>query len=269
MAYRPRERPIEVEECPLCRSVLGKPRREFVKHVGRHMEQIALMALPREATDDSDAESACTAQEDLSHEWIGFKHLSPRRDEGRNAGISVSDDELDAISPYGSSGKAHHPKAQEIVIPKNQAYVNPVFCDKCNYKPEGFRGPHELRRHIENKHSDHRTVWVCVDRSPDQKLLSKCRPCNEGKQYGSFYSAAAHLRRIHFTQKKSRPRDRGRGGDGEGQYPPMEILKLWIEEVSVSNGPQTQRSYETQNSPYHLENVAKGAAASGIQLEIH
>ena len=96
MAYRPQERPIEVEECPLCRSVLGKPRRGFVKHVGRHMEQIALMALPREATADSDAESAYTGQENSSHASIGSKHRSPRRNEGRNAGISVSDDELDA-----------------------------------------------------------------------------------------------------------------------------------------------------------------------------
>ena len=79
MAYRPQERPIEVEECPLCRSVLGKPRREFVKHVGRHMEQIALVVLPREATDDSDAESACTTQENSSHASIGSKRQSPRR----------------------------------------------------------------------------------------------------------------------------------------------------------------------------------------------
>ena len=79
MAYRPQERPIEVEECPLCRSVLGKPRREFVKHVGRHMEQIALMALPREATDDPDAESAFTTQEHSSHASIGSKRQSPRR----------------------------------------------------------------------------------------------------------------------------------------------------------------------------------------------
>ena len=110
MAYRPQERPIEVEECPLCRSVLGKPRREFVKHVGRHMEQIALMALPREATDDSDTESACTAQENSSHACTESKGRSPRRNEGRNTGISVSDDELDAVSPQGSIGKAHHPK---------------------------------------------------------------------------------------------------------------------------------------------------------------
>ena len=46
----------------------------IVKHVGRHMEQIALMALPREATDDSDAESACTAQGTMAAKHIQFNN---------------------------------------------------------------------------------------------------------------------------------------------------------------------------------------------------
>ena len=165
-----------------------------------------------------------------------------------------------------------------IPIPKNQTYIRPqhpkVFCDKCNIKPEGFRGPHELGRHMEHKHPPFRTVWICVDRSPDKKFLSKCKPCNEGKQYGAYYNAAAHLRRIHFVQKNPKPRGRGRGGDGGGANPPMEVLKTWIQEVSVPNDPQTQRSYETQNSPYHLENdtmgaAATAAAAAGNQLEMN
>ena len=163
-----------------------------------------------------------------------------------------------------------------VPIPKNQTYVRPqhpkVFCDKCNIKPEGFRGPHELRRHMENYHAPFRTVWVCVDRSPDNKFLSKCKACNEGKQYGAYYNAAAHLRRIHFVQKKSKPRGRGRGGDGGGDNPPMEVLKTWIQDLSVPNDPQTQRSYETQNYPYHLENDTMGAAAAaaaGNQLEMN
>ena len=163
-----------------------------------------------------------------------------------------------------------------VPIPENQTYVRPknskVFCDKCNIKPEGFRGPHELRRHMEDKHPPFRTVWVCVDRSPDNKFLSKCKACNEGKQYGAYYNAAGHLRRIHFFGKESKSRGRGRGGDGGGDNPPMEVLKTWIQEVSVPNDPQTQRSYETQNYPYHLENNTMGAAAAAAarnQLEMN
>ena len=55
-------RPAETEECPLCRVVLGKPRRTFVKHVARHMEEIALMTLPRSIEEDSDESSDSTDQ---------------------------------------------------------------------------------------------------------------------------------------------------------------------------------------------------------------
>ena len=53
----------EREECPLCQVVLGKPQRAFAKHVGQHMEQIALMALPRDTEDDSSGGSTATNQE--------------------------------------------------------------------------------------------------------------------------------------------------------------------------------------------------------------
>ena len=59
-AYQARPRPVETEECPLCRVVLGKPRRAFVKHIARHMEEIALMALPCSTGEDSDEGSVST-----------------------------------------------------------------------------------------------------------------------------------------------------------------------------------------------------------------
>lgn len=64
MAYKTEAARIEDDECPLCRIVLGKPRRAFVKHVGRHMEEIALMALPRNVEDDSEEGSVSTDRTD-------------------------------------------------------------------------------------------------------------------------------------------------------------------------------------------------------------
>ena len=64
-AYAARAKPIENEECLLCQVVLGKTRREFVKHVGRHMEEIALIVLPREIDEVSEA-SSTSKEEDLS-----------------------------------------------------------------------------------------------------------------------------------------------------------------------------------------------------------
>lgn len=61
-AYQMHPRPIETEECPLCRIVLGKPHRAFVTHIARHLEEIALMALPRSTEEDSDESSISTDQ---------------------------------------------------------------------------------------------------------------------------------------------------------------------------------------------------------------
>jgi hypothetical protein len=50
--------------CPLCLCIPGKSRRNFAKHVGKHLESIALAALPREngsgSESDSEHESATT-----------------------------------------------------------------------------------------------------------------------------------------------------------------------------------------------------------------
>ncbi|CAD6591965.1 MAG: hypothetical protein ASARMPRED_005885 [Alectoria sarmentosa] len=67
IAYETHSRPAEAEECPLCCVVLGKPRRAFIKHIGRHMEEIALMALPRNTEEDSDESSISTDQISLSY----------------------------------------------------------------------------------------------------------------------------------------------------------------------------------------------------------
>lgn len=55
-AQETQEKEAEYEECPLCCTVPGIPRRAFVKHVGRHMEEIALLALPRNVGEESDTE---------------------------------------------------------------------------------------------------------------------------------------------------------------------------------------------------------------------
>ena len=58
------ENPAEHEQCPLCCSTPGGSRRVFVNHVARHMEQVALLALPR-ATEESDDEAERDGPESL------------------------------------------------------------------------------------------------------------------------------------------------------------------------------------------------------------
>lgn len=125
-----------------------------------------------------------------------------------------------------------------------------IKCLHCNRKPDGYRGEHELGRHINKAHSLTRTVWICVDPSPNGNFLSACKACNRGKRYNAYYNAAAHLRRAHFN-----PRPKGRkgktsdvttvkrAGSSGGEQPPMEYCKMWMREI---------REYVPQNAlPYN------------------
>lgn len=119
-----------------------------------------------------------------------------------------------------------------------------VFCTKCDEHPEGFRGDHELRRHLNAKHKGVVKKYVCRDPATAGLVstvtavqpLSECKSCSSGKRYGAYYNAADHLRRIHFKPKATRgknktPNDEKRGGKGGGDWPSMSELKLWFEEV--------------------------------------
>lgn len=48
---------IEDQRCPLCRKPLGQTKRAFATHLGRHMEEISLATLPRDADSDLEEES--------------------------------------------------------------------------------------------------------------------------------------------------------------------------------------------------------------------
>jgi hypothetical protein len=129
------------------------------------------------------------------------------------------------------------------VAPISKApYIRPqhpkIMCQHCNVRPEGFRGTHELDRHIARAHAPTRKGYICVDYSEDKKFLAGCKHCRNKKVYGAYYNAAAHLRRAHFH-----PRKRGRkgkhvekrGGIGGGDDPPMDYLKQhWIQETEVA-----------------------------------
>ena len=64
---------FEDDECPLCRTVVGKPRRAFVKHVARHIEEIALMALPRNVEEGSEEGSVSTDRTSLEESRTSFR----------------------------------------------------------------------------------------------------------------------------------------------------------------------------------------------------
>jgi len=144
--------------------------------------------------------------------------------------------------------------SQDKIAISKPTYQRPkhdrVYCKQCDDHPDGFRGEHELRRHQDRQHKKMVKKWVCItptngDLSQSAVspavLLSRCKACQQKKQYGAYYNAAAHLRRAHFRPKsKGRSKSSGkledtqkRGGKGGGNWPTMEELKPWMMEVEV------------------------------------
>ncbi|PVI08064.1 hypothetical protein DM02DRAFT_151757 [Periconia macrospinosa] len=169
------------------------------------------------------------------------------------------------------------------------AYVRPqhpkIMCPKCNERPDGFRGTHELERHMARAHSAVRKGFICVDASPDKKFLSRCKHCRNGKVYGAYYNAAAHLRRTHFHPrerggKKGKRGEEKRGGIGGGDDPPMDHLKqFWIRDVEVPNNATTvpqspdtssPSSSDDNNSTFESSNEMSGGydAVSSFDINI-
>jgi hypothetical protein len=158
---------------------------------------------------------------------------------------------LDTLADGSTGSTASQRKAGKVALMNKTPYQRPkgpkVFCQFCDEHPEGFRGDHEFRRHLNAKHKGVVKKYVCQDPatvgivSGVQALqpLSECKACSGGKKYGAYYNAAAHLRRTHFKPKAPRgknkkPNDEKRGGKGGGDWPPMSELKLWFKEVLVS-----------------------------------
>ncbi|KAL1893291.1 hypothetical protein Sste5346_006467 [Sporothrix stenoceras] len=169
------------------------------------------------------------------------------------ANIGVPQPSRPAVSgPVKESAGSTNAKVEISKAKRDRPKSKKIFCDLCDLCPEGFRGDHELRRHKLSKHAMTVKKWRCRDPHKDGvetsitaiRQLSDCKHCKEGKAYGIYYNAAAHLRRTHFKQKPSRKGSNAatsaveshgnhQDADGGGDWPPMNELKKWMVEITI------------------------------------
>ena len=131
--------PIETQDCPLCKVVPGKSQRYFVKHLGRHLEAIALATLPREADEDSELESVASSGEIQSLKRATLLQDSPQ----------PSIDQGIPMSPSHSiySNESFHDLE---IHPFTHLTERPEKCPimTCEYHQKGFARKYDKNRHV-------------------------------------------------------------------------------------------------------------------------
>ncbi|KAL7792158.1 hypothetical protein V8C37DRAFT_380946 [Trichoderma ceciliae] len=120
-----------------------------------------------------------------------------------------------------------------------------VFCTICNDHPDGFRGAHELERHMRRhdnvgKSEKEGMVKKFICRDPNaagvqvniQPIypLSECEACRSQKQYDTCNKATTHLWFSHFRDRSAQ----GKARDyGRSRSSLIRELHAWFVEVSV------------------------------------
>ncbi|KAL7963792.1 hypothetical protein V8C34DRAFT_310615 [Trichoderma compactum] len=128
----------------------------------------------------------------------------------------------------------------------NQRRKSSTFlCTICNDHPGGFRGPHELDRHM-RRHDSNKMMkkFICRDPAsvgikPDVQAinpLSKCESCLKQKHYDTAIGAIAHLYIAHMRDPST-----GKLHADQGKRPLTEQLKDWCCEVQVDGNGRILR----------------------------
>lgn len=205
-------------------------------HMSSNVEETGMERSPSDESHTS-ASSSHLRVARRTHEQLTYasRPIAPKRPDSKVTGSNHPPPQHITFRIESADGSS-----KDVAMIPKATYQRPahprVMCTRCNERPEGFKGEHELRRHVDRAHGILRKTWVTVDISPDHKFLANCKACRTGKKYGAYYNAAAHLRRTHFNPRKRGRGAKGkneekRGGKGGGDHPSMEVLKMWMKEV--------------------------------------
>ena len=152
-AKKRKKNSVEQEVCPLCLACPGASRREFTTHVGRHMEEIALMALPRETDEGSDSSSSLGSENSKRSPH----QVSPIIPELVSAGAAVS-----------APKRATSSEAKTSVL---HAFERPEKCPivTCDYHHKGFARKYDKNRHTLTHYKGTMVCGFCPGSSSSAK----------------------------------------------------------------------------------------------------
>ena len=224
--------------------------------------------MQRTGSDDSKASILWTKSRSMQHipiqhTFVKSHKVAPKA----SSNINLPDKELPSLYVKSKDGS----DAEIVTAIRKPLYQRPkherLFCPFCNDK-EGFRGAHKLNklnRHCERQHKELVKKWVCIEPEDGIKNqfkpvddLSDCEACHQGKKYGAYDNADAHLRHAHF-RPKARDRSQSRkmyesdtrDVKGGADWPPMLELKRWMKVVYVKAKDEESRDEEPSGEEIH------------------
>ena len=128
--------------------------------------------------------------------------LLPKQEQARQANSKPG---AQTDPPKAEANPAERNDKRAITkLEKPQQHVEKLMCPDCNEHSKGFRGPHELMRHCENRHRHAKTKWVCIDNSPDRKMLAGCKNCIKRKEYNAYCMYMLSMPTAHAYATPSR-----------------------------------------------------------------
>ena len=165
--------------CPLCLENAGDGLGAVSVHIARHLEDIALAAIPRNVDSDngsdSEGDTSTSAESINSNDPTTSSHQRRPEHIIQDTSPSVPKEPNDLVNRLPRSHEnqvAHGSRPIQPIDVTKAPYIRPpstrINCPDCNEYPDGFRGEHELNRHWSRAHAKVRTVWVTVDASPDK-----------------------------------------------------------------------------------------------------
>ncbi|KAJ4859261.1 la domain-containing protein [Trichoderma breve] len=153
------------------------------------------------------------------------------------AATTKMDESSSSAAPIVTSRQAIASRSSGRLSSDQRRKSSKFLCTICNDHPGGFRGPHELDRHMRRHDSNKMTrKFICRDPTsvgikPDIQAinpLSKCKSCLTQEQYDTVAGAISHLYIEHMIDPSTR-----KSHADQSKRSLIEQLKVWCCEVQV------------------------------------